>query len=159
MCEVQGSRRVVAVPIPSAIVSLSPREEFSNARGSKLLSRPFVRPVSSLGIDKLGRKFAIFLAKLVLPVPPSIAEPLLEGANSKVIVKDNRITRVIPQDLMTCRDAIKRAIQKDSLQIVETNWTDAGEIKPPEWVHTGDAAYAGGTLLQGGFRASLDEWE
>jgi hypothetical protein len=57
---------------------------------------------------------------------------------------------------MTCREAIRRAIQKDSLQIVETRWTDAGELTPPEWVYSGDAPYAGGTLLQGGFKVVLD---
>ena len=56
---------------------------------------------------------------------------------------------------MTCREAIKRAIQKDSLRIVETRWTDAGELKPPEWLQKGDAPYAGGTLLKGGFSVTL----
>ncbi len=39
---------------------------------------------------------------------------------------------------MTCREAIQRAIQKDSLKIVDTRWTDAGALKPPEWMQIGD---------------------
>jgi hypothetical protein len=93
---------------------------------------------------------------LIIPVPPSITESLLRGVTNEVIIRDDRITKIIPQDLMTCREAIRRAIQKDSLQIVETRWTDAGELKPPEWVQSGDAPYAGGTLLQGGFKTVLD---
>ena len=112
--------------------------------------------ISSLvPISKTGFRLGSFLAKLVLPVPPSIAEPLLAGATSRVVVKENRITRIIPQRLMTCREAIARAIQKESQQIVETWWADAGELKPPEWVHKGDAPYSGGTLLTRGFKVEL----
>lgn len=103
-----------------------------------------------------GQKFAYTLAKMIVPVPSSITESLLRGVANEVIVRDDIITRIIPQDLMTCREAIQRAIQKDSLQIVETRWTDAGELKPPEWVYSGDAPYAGGTLLQGGFKVVVD---
>ncbi|MEE4353231.1 MAG: SDR family oxidoreductase [Desulfatiglans sp.] len=119
------------------------------------LRKPLFITLYFLPISRLGRKLGISLAKLILPVPPSISEPLLEGATTQVVARDDRITRIIPQDMMTCRDAIRRAIQKESLQLVETRWTDAGELKPPEWVHVGDAPYAGGTLLQGGFRVGL----
>jgi len=107
-------------------------------------------------LSVLSSKFSYSLAKLLLPMPPSISRSLLRGAVNEAIVMDYSITKIIPQNLMTCRDAIRRAIQKDSLQIVETRWTDAGELKPPEWVHSGDAPYAGGTLLQGGFKVVLD---
>ncbi len=107
-------------------------------------------------ISVLSSKFSYSLAKLVLPMPPSISRPLLRGAINEAVVRDYRIRSIIPQELMTCREAIKRAIQKDSLQIVETRWTDAGELKPPEWVYSGDAPYAGGTLLQGGFKVVLE---
>ena len=89
--------------------------------------------------NKFGRKFAFGVAKLILPIPDSISEPLLEGAAIPVFVKKDRITRIIPQKLMTCREAIRRAIQKDSLKIVDTSWTDAGALKPPEWMQIGDA--------------------
>jgi len=105
--------------------------------------------------SRLGRKFGIGFAKLTLPIPGSISEPLLEGTSVPVFVEDDRIVRIIPQELMSCREAIRRAIQKDSLKIVDTSWTDAGAMKSPEWVQVGDAPYAGGTLLQGGYRVKL----
>ncbi len=110
---------------------------------------------SMVPFSKTGLQLGKFLAKLVLPVPPSIAEPLLSGATNHVVAKEDRITRIIPQKLMTCRESIARAIQKESQQIVETSWTDAGELKPPEWAHRGDAPYSGGTLLTGGFKLVL----
>jgi hypothetical protein len=106
-------------------------------------------------LSVLSSKFSYRLAKLILPMPPSISRPLLRGAVNEAIMQDFRIRDIIPQELITCREAIRRAIQKDSLQIVETRWTDAGELKSPEWVIGGDAPYAGGTLLQGGFKVVL----
>jgi len=105
--------------------------------------------------SKFGRKFGFGFARLILPIPASISEPLLEGASVPVFVKEDRITRIIPQKMMTCRESIRRAIQKDSLKIVDTRWTDAGALKPPEWMQIGDAHYSGGTLLQGGFKVKL----
>ena len=105
---------------------------------------------------KVGEKIGLSIAGLVLPMPGSISRPLLDGSSIEVIVQDHSIQEIIPQDLMNCKEAIRRAVQKDSQKIVETKWTDAGELKPPEWVQTGDAQYAGGTLLGGGFRIVLE---
>lgn len=120
--------------------------EVANIRKPIFISSP---------VFKFGRKFGFFVAKRVMPVPAGISEPLLEGAANEAIVRDSRIFDIIPQNLMGCRETLQRANQKDSLQIVETRWTDAGKMKPPEWVHSGDAPYAGGTLLQGGFKVAL----
>ncbi|MBN1848000.1 MAG: SDR family oxidoreductase [Deltaproteobacteria bacterium] len=109
-----------------------------------------------LRMKKIGKSFGFSIAELVLPMPRSISRPLLEGSSIEVIAQDNTIHEIIPQDLINCREAIRRAVQKDSQKIVETKWTDAGEIKPPEWIQKGDAQYAGGTLLGGGFRIILD---
>jgi uncharacterized protein YbjT (DUF2867 family) len=122
----------------------------------KGLRKPIIYTPRCIPYSTFCHQLAYTLAKLIIPVPPSITESLLRGVTNEVIVRDDRITKIMPQDLMTCREAIRRAIQKDSLQIVETHWTDAGELNPPEWVQSGDAPYAGGTLLQGGFKVVLD---
>ena len=118
------------------------------------IRKPFILSPGILAKSSMGKKFSFFLARRVLPVPPSISAPLLEGARNEAIATENRIQEIIPQELMTCREVISRAIQKDSMRIVETRWTDAGEVKPPEWAQKGDAPYAGG-LLQSGFRVRL----
>lgn len=104
---------------------------------------------------KLGTKIAYGIARLLLPISPSISQPLMEGLGVKAITKNDKIREIIPQDLMRCSSAINRAIQKDSLKIVETRWTDAGDVNPPEWMYAGDAAYSGGTLLQGGYKITI----
>lgn len=105
---------------------------------------------------KLGTKVALTLAKFIVPLPPGISIPLLEGMQAEVVAEENKIQEILPQKLMATCESINRAIQKDSLKIVDTRWTDAGEIKPPEWVYKGDAPYSGGTLLQGGYKMILD---
>lgn len=104
---------------------------------------------------KIGTKIAHFVVKFLLPISPGISQPLIEGLGVKTITKNARVKEIIPQDLMRCCSAIDRAIQKDSLKIVDTRWTDAGDINPPEWMYAGDAAYSGGTLLQGGYKITI----
>jgi len=128
-------------------------ELYARERG---LRKPVIIAPRSLPFFNPARRLSYALVKLVLPVPRSVSESLLMGAVNEVIAREDRIKKIIPQELMTCGEAIRRAIQKDSMQIVETRWTDAGELKPPEWVYRGDAPYAGGTLLQGGFKVVLD---
>jgi uncharacterized protein YbjT (DUF2867 family) len=122
----------------------------------KGLHKPIIFTPGCIPYSAFCHRLVYSLATMIIPVPPSITESLLRGVTNEVIVRDDWITKIIPQDLMTCREAIRRAIQKDSLQIVETRWTDAGKLKPPEWAQRGDAPYAGGTLLQGGFEVVLD---
>ena len=104
---------------------------------------------------KLGKKIAHTIAKLLLPISPGISQPLFEGLDVEIITKDDKIREIIPQNLVHCSRAIERAIQKDSLKIVDTRWTDAGSLNPPEWMYAGDAVYSGGTLLQGGYKITL----
>jgi len=104
---------------------------------------------------KLGTKIAHAIARLLLPLSPGIVQPLLDGLGVEIITKEEMIKKLIPQDLVRCYSAIDRAIQKDSLKIVETRWTDAGGLNPPEWMYAGDARYSGGTLLQGGYKITL----
>ncbi|MBU1341200.1 MAG: SDR family oxidoreductase [Proteobacteria bacterium] len=104
---------------------------------------------------KLGTIIAHFIAKLLLPISPGISQPLLDGLGVEIVTKEDTIRDLIPQNLIHCASAIDRAIQKDSLKLVDTRWTDAGELNPPEWMYEGDAAYSGGTLLQGGYKISL----
>lgn len=91
----------------------------------------------------------------VTPVPASIAIPLTEGLRNAVICKDNRIRSIIPQQLLSCRETIRMALERIQQERVETCWSDAGALIPPEWTYCGDARYAGGTILECGHRIRL----
>ncbi|MBM4288709.1 MAG: SDR family oxidoreductase [Deltaproteobacteria bacterium] len=92
---------------------------------------------------------------LVTPVPSAIARPLAEGLRNPVICQENRIREIIPQKLLTCRETIRLALEKISMQQVDTCWTDAGAAIPPEWVYCGDVTYAGGTILECGYQLTI----
>jgi hypothetical protein len=93
---------------------------------------------------------------LVTPVPSAIARPLAEGLRNPVICQENSIREIIPQKLLTCRETIRLALEKIKMQQVDTCWTDAGGALPPEWVYCGDTQYAGGTILESGFRIKIE---
>ena len=92
---------------------------------------------------------------LITPVPTSIALPLTEGLTSDAVCTENRIQSIIPQKLLSCRDAIRLALDKIKQQQVDTCWMDAGDLLEPEWAHCGDADWAGGAIMDCGYRAGL----
>jgi uncharacterized protein YbjT (DUF2867 family) len=92
---------------------------------------------------------------LVTPVPAAIARPLAEGLSLPTVCTEHRIQTLIPQDLLTCRQAIARALDRIRQEQVDTCWADAGALLYPEWAHCGDSDYAGGTLLKCGYRATV----
>ncbi len=92
---------------------------------------------------------------LVTPVPAAIAMPLTEGLAVPVICRENRIRSLIPLHPASCRDTIRKALQRVNQEQVETCCSDAGCLAPPEWSQCGDAHYAGGTILSCGYAVDL----
>ena len=78
---------------------------------------------------------------LVTPLSHDIARPLAEGLKNPVVCRDDAITKIIPQDLLTVRRAIKAATSKTADGQVETSWSMAGPI-------AGDPDWAGGTVFE-----------
>jgi len=78
---------------------------------------------------------------LITPLSHHIAKPLAEGLKNPVVCRENRITKLIPQELLTVREAIRTALRKVTENQVETNWSMAGPIpSDPDW--------AGGTVFR-----------
>ena len=106
-------------------------------------------------VPVLTPRLSSYWIHLVTPVPASLAQPLAEGLANPVVCRDNRIRAIIPQELLDCRSTIRLALQRMEQQRVETCWSDAGGLTPPEWAHCGDADFAGGTILSLGYRVRL----
>ncbi len=92
---------------------------------------------------------------LISPVPKSIALPLTEGLTSDAVCTEDRIQSIIPQKLLSCREAIRLALDRIKQEQVDTCWMDAGDLLEPEWAHCGDAEWAGGTIMNCGYRARI----
>jgi uncharacterized protein YbjT (DUF2867 family) len=93
---------------------------------------------------------------LVTPVPASIALPLTEGLSVPTTCENHAIRERVPQTLIDCRQAVRLALDSILQKQVETCWTDAGRLQSPEWAFRGDAAYAGGTILNCAYRLRVN---
>jgi uncharacterized protein YbjT (DUF2867 family) len=110
----------------------------------RLISLPVMTP-----------RLSSYWINLVTPVPMGLARPLAEGLANEVICRDNRIRDMIPQDLVSCRDAIKFAFARTNQMQVDTHCFDTGDACVPEWSAEGDASYAGGTVFRDKYVARL----
>lgn len=100
-----------------------------------------------LPVPVLTPRLSSYWIHLVTPVPAALARPLAEGLSNPVLCRDRRILRILPQDLLDCRRAIRLALEKTRLRQVESSWSDAGQVLPVEWSTTSDPHWAGGTIF------------
>jgi uncharacterized protein YbjT (DUF2867 family) len=106
-------------------------------------------------VPLLTPRLSSYWIHLITPVPAAIARPLTEELRHPAVCREQRIRTIIPQQLSDCRETIRTALEQVRQQQVETCWTDAGQLLPPEWTACGDAGYAGGTILECGYRIRL----
>lgn len=105
-----------------------------------------------LPVPVLTPRLSSYWIHLVTPVHGSLARPLAEGLSVPVVCRENRIRSLVPQPLLSCREAIRLALRRIEQHTVETSWADAGRLVPPEWAQEGDADYAGGTVFESAWR-------
>lgn len=97
----------------------------------------------------LSPRLSSYWIHLVTPLSHNIARPLAEGLKNPVICQEDRITRLIPQPLLTVREAIRAALSKMAGREVETHWAMAGPIP-------GDPDWAGGTVFRDARSITID---
>jgi len=77
---------------------------------------------------------------LVTPLSRHIALPLAEGLRNRVVCRDDDAARLMPQELLSPREAIAAAIARVEHHEVESAWSDAGVVP-------GDPDWAGGKTM------------
>lgn len=77
---------------------------------------------------------------LVTPISARIARPLAEGLRNRVVCREQSAQHLMPQRLLTAREAIDAALGNLVGHAVETAWSDAGPIP-------GDADWSGGKVF------------
>jgi uncharacterized protein YbjT (DUF2867 family) len=100
------------------------------------LKRRWIIPV-----PVLTPRLSSYWIHLVTPLSHDIARPLAEGLKNPVVCREDRITKLIPQELLGVREAIRAALSKMAEHQVETNWSMAGPIP-------GDPDWSGGTVFR-----------
>ncbi|MHC4614373.1 MAG: DUF2867 domain-containing protein, partial [Planctomycetota bacterium] len=116
-------------------------EDMAEARG---LPRRLIVPV-----PVLTPKLSSLWIHLVTPINHRIARPLAEGLRNRVVCRDDEAARLMPQRLLTVREAIDDALAETDAGKVETAWSDAG-------VMPGDPDWAGGTVFVDRYDAVVD---
>jgi len=89
-------------------------------------------------VPVLTPKLSSLWIHLVTPLSARIARPLAEGLRNRVVCRDDLALRLMPQRLLSVREAIHAALGTEEEGHVETSWSDAGVIP-------GDPDWAGGT--------------
>ncbi|VAX19346.1 hypothetical protein MNBD_NITROSPINAE01-238 [hydrothermal vent metagenome] len=101
-------------------------------------------------------KIASWMIHLITPIPSYIGAPLTEGLGAEMIVRDkHKIRDVIPQKLLTPREAISMALERIEQKVIKSSWMDAGAYKPPEWGRYNDAPFAGGTIRESWYKMTM----
>jgi len=104
---------------------------------------------------------------LVTPVPAHLIRPLIEGLKNEVVCRDTRILSLVPQELLSCHDAIETALSEARQGPAPSCCFDAGQVCAPafltqragcpmEWTKPGDPPFAGGTLFTADYAVELD---
>lgn len=130
---------------------LSYREIFDLYAEEAGLRRRLVIPV-----PVFSPRLSSYWIHYITPVPASLARPLAEGLRNEAVCRDARILQLIPRTRLTCRQAIRAALDSLDQSVAASSWSDAGRAAPPEWLRCGDAAYAGGTVMESGMRALVN---
>jgi uncharacterized protein YbjT (DUF2867 family) len=63
-------------------------------------------------VPVLTPRLSSYWIHLVTPISASIARPLAEGLKNRVVCRDNDIMRYISLDLLSCREAVRRALHR-----------------------------------------------
>jgi uncharacterized protein YbjT (DUF2867 family)/uncharacterized protein YndB with AHSA1/START domain len=77
---------------------------------------------------------------LVTPLSSEIARPLAEGLRNRVVCRDDEAQRLLPQQLLGAREAIRAALERLAHHDVESTWSAAGPVP-------GDPDWAGGKVF------------
>jgi hypothetical protein len=119
--------RVLDIGGPEAVTYLELMQTYAAAAG---LRKRIIVPV-----PVLTPRLSSLWIHLVTPLDAQIARPLAEGLRNRVVCRNNQAARLMPQGLLSTRQAIDDSLGMDH---PETSWSDAGTIP-------GDPDWAGGT--------------
>lgn len=93
-----------------------------------------------ISVPVLTPRLSSLWIHLVTPLSHRIARPLAEGLKNRVVCRSDEARKLMPQNLLTAREAIDAALGKVTGREVETAWSDAG-------VMPGDPDWAGGKVF------------
>lgn len=101
-----------------------------------------------LPVPVLSPRLSSHWVGLVTPLPTGVAKPLVESLRNEVVVEDNSLAESIAGPLLTCRDAISRALDRSAAHGVPTRWSDTDSHDSPAQPLSTDPEWAGGSVMK-----------
>jgi hypothetical protein len=99
-------------------------------------------------------RISIGWMNLVTPVSVALIRPLIERMRDEILCRDQRIEQIIPQRLLSCREAIAKALAEVRANEVASSCFDAGSTTLPQWA--GGPAGSGARVYRDTFNITLD---
>ncbi len=100
-------------------------------------------------VPVLTPRLSSYWIQFVTPLSHNIGGPLAEGLRNPVVCREDRICTLVPQTLLTVREAIRAALSKVAGLDIETSWSMAGPMP-------GDPDWAGGKVYKDIRRIEID---
>jgi uncharacterized protein YbjT (DUF2867 family) len=97
-------------------------------------------------VPVLSPKLSSHWVGLVTPIPSGIAKPLVDSLRNEVVVRDSSFVDGYSRELLSYREAVRRALEVSQELNVPTRWSDA-DVSPAQ-ATTSDPDWSGGTLYQ-----------
>ncbi len=95
-------------------------------------------------IPILSPKLSSYWLDLVTPIPSILTRPLVDGLKSETICENNDIIDIVPQELLSAKEGIKRAISEIDFILSRNHPKEQPEQFIPEWTQPNDSYWAGG---------------
>ncbi len=99
-------------------------------------------------------RISIWWMNLVTPVSVALIRPLVERMRDEILCRDDRIRTIVPQRLLSCREAIVKALAEVYRQEVASSCFDAGSTRLPAWA--GGQTQPETTVYRDTFSITLD---
>ena len=109
-----------------------------------------------LPVPVLTPRLSSYWLRLVTTVPTNIARALIDGLSQDVIARDQRLARLVPQELLDFRAAASEALEADRQHAVPTSWVEgavAVSVFRPEYAFY--AKQQGDSIVTGASTAAL----
>lgn len=94
--------------------------EIMRAYASLVDKRPFIIPVGVL-----TPRLSSYWLRLVTSVPTNVARALIDGLSQDVIADDDRLVKLVPQNLLGFREAAVAALEADRQHAVPARWVES----------------------------------
>jgi uncharacterized protein YbjT (DUF2867 family) len=99
-------------------------------------------------------RISIGWMNLVTPVSVALIRPLIERMRDEILCRDESIRGIIPQRLLSCREAITKALDEVRRNEVASSCFDAGSTTQPKGV--GESTHPENRVYRDAFTITLD---